>query len=311
MSIDVVYTWVNHKDLEWQQKYRKALRDEVVPADAHKSIYDIARFQNRNELYYSIKSVRKYAPWVDKIFVVTNCKLPEWAEFDSGIFSITHEEIFLDTKVLPTFNSHAIEANLHHISGLSERFLYFNDDVFLCRPVSTTDFFPSSEKVNLFPSKHNIIYDEEEISLPVDYAALNACKIIIKDFQFKPEKKLHHAPFPLLKSMLMEIERTYNTALTITNNHKFRSKEDLPLATTLHAYYCLAKGVGEMKDIPARYIDIGDPLFVFLVLPFSPLLRRKYITLCLNEVSGIGPFTIFRDMVVKGLLDRMFVKDDR
>ncbi len=311
MNVDVVYTWVNHKDTEWQQKYRKALRDEVVPDYAHKSIYDIARFQNRNELYYSVRSVRKYAPWVRKIFVVTNCKFPEWAESDPGIFRITHEEIFLDTKALPTFNSHAIEANLHHISGLSERFLYFNDDVFLCRPVSITDFFPSSERVNLFPSKHNIIYDEGKISLPIDYAALNACKIIIKDFQFKPEKKLHHAPFPLLKSMLMEIEKKYNTGLTITSSHKFRRKEDLPLATTLHAYYCLARGFGEMKDIRARYIDIGNPLFVFLVAPFSPLRRGKYMTLCLNEVSGVGPLSILRDMIVKGLLDRMFVKDSR
>lgn len=153
MDVDVVYTWVNNQDSQWQKLYNKALSETTFAKDVHPSVYDIARFQNRNELYYSIKSVRKYAPWVRKIFIVTNCKLPDWANSDSGIISVSHEEIFLDHSVLPTFNSHAIEANLKRVPGLSEHFLYFNDDVFLCRPVRKEDFFPQDGSIHVFPSK--------------------------------------------------------------------------------------------------------------------------------------------------------------
>lgn len=306
MSVDVVYTWVNHKDLEWQQKYRRALREEVVPTDVHKSVYQLARFQNRNELFYSIKSVRKFAPWVRKIFIVTNCKLPEWAQCDSGIVNVSHEEIFLDPSVLPTFNSRAIEANLHRIPGIAERFIYFNDDVFLCCPVSERDFYSETGKAYLFPCKHDIPYTKKTGLRPMDYGALNACYLLIRDFQFTPQKKLHHAPFPLLKSTLIEIEKKYGELLMATSSHKFRDNSDLPLATTLHAYYSLVTGCGEMKSIFSRYIDIGDPLFVFLIHPFSPLRRGKYLSLCLNEVTSVKYFSGIRDVIVQKLLKVMF-----
>ncbi len=306
MDIDVVYTWVNHKDKEWQKLYRQALQETSIPNGAHKSVHDIGRFQNRNELYYSIKSVRKYAPWVRKIFVVTNCKLPEWAEADSGIVSVSHEEIFLDISVLPTFNSHAIEANLHRISALAERFLYFNDDFFLCQPVSKNDFFSKDGKAYLFPCKHDIPYKKTTGLRPIDYAALNACRLLVRDYQFTPQKKLHHSPYPLLKNTLIEIENKYGELLRSTSSHKFREDSDLPLATTLHAYYSLVNGYTLMKHISSRYIDIGDPLFVFLVLPFSPLHRGKYKTLCFNEVSGIRCFRTIRDWIVLIVLKDMF-----
>ncbi len=165
MEIDVVYTWVNHQDKEWQKLYYQTLQELFIPKEVHQSVHDIARFQNRKELYYSVKSVRKYAPWARNIFIVTNCKLPGWARSDSGIIRVSHEEIFLDPSVLPTFNSHAIEANLHRIPGLAEKFLYLNDDVFLCRNVEKSDFFSSDGKAYLFPSRHDILYDKSNIFL--------------------------------------------------------------------------------------------------------------------------------------------------
>ncbi len=306
MDIDVVYTWVNHKDVGWQKLYRQALIDESIPEDAHKSIYDIARFQNRNELFYSIKSVRKFAPWVRKIFVVSNCKLPEWAEGDPNIIAVSHDAIFLDSSVLPTFNSRAIEANLHRIPGVAEKFLYFNDDFFLCRPVLEKDFFSEDGKAYLFPCKHDIPYGKKIGLRPIDHGILNACHLLIRDLQFTPQKKLHHSPYPLLKSTLMEFENKYGKLLMATSSHKFRDNSDLPLATTLHAYYSLVNGYGEMKNISSRYIDIGDPLFVFLIHPFSPLRRGKYLSLCLNEVTSIKYFKNIRDSIVKNLLIVMF-----
>ena len=45
-----------------------------------------------------------------------------------------HED-YLPDEYRPAFSSHPIELNLHRIKGLSERFVYFNDDMYLLRPV--------------------------------------------------------------------------------------------------------------------------------------------------------------------------------
>ena len=54
---------------------------------------------------------------------------------------VPHEAIFPDITALPTFSSHAIEACLWRIEGLSEHFVYFNDDMFLGRATSKATFF--------------------------------------------------------------------------------------------------------------------------------------------------------------------------
>ncbi len=86
MDIDAVYTWVNHSDPQWVEWYAKAQNDLPSPAQSHESANNIARFQSRNELLYSIRSIRKYAPWIDKIFVVTNCSLPNTVMEDAKVF---------------------------------------------------------------------------------------------------------------------------------------------------------------------------------------------------------------------------------
>ena len=46
-----------------------------------------------------------------------------------------------DPSVLPVFSSPSIEAHLHRIPGLSKKFIYFNDDVFLGAPTWPSDFW--------------------------------------------------------------------------------------------------------------------------------------------------------------------------
>lgn len=109
---------------------------------------DIAenRFQDNDELKYSLRSVEKYAPWIRNIFIVTNGQVPQWLNLSNPkIKIIPHSDIFLDKTHLPTFSSPAIEAHLHRIPGLSKRFLYFNDDVLLAKQIWPDDFYTESK----------------------------------------------------------------------------------------------------------------------------------------------------------------------
>ena len=57
-----------------------------------------------------------------------------------GVFNLL--EVFKEySDNLPTFNSVSIETFLWRISELSDRFLYFNDDVFLTAPLHPSDLF--------------------------------------------------------------------------------------------------------------------------------------------------------------------------
>ncbi|RWS31254.1 N-acetylglucosamine-1-phosphotransferase subunits alpha/beta-like isoform X1 [Leptotrombidium deliense] len=103
------------------------------------------RFADNEELRFSLRSLEKFAPWIRNVFIVTNGQIPHWLNLrNPKVKVITHQQIFANKRHLPTFNSAAIELNLHRIPGLSQKFIYFNDDIFLAKPIFPEDFFTQS-----------------------------------------------------------------------------------------------------------------------------------------------------------------------
>ncbi|KAG8439446.1 hypothetical protein GDO86_005598 [Hymenochirus boettgeri] len=105
-----------------------------------------SRFEDNEELRYSLRSIEKHAPWVRHVFIVTNGQIPSWLNLDNPrITIITHQDIFLNTSHLPTFSSPAIESHIHRIPGLSQKFIYMNDDVMFGTHVWPDDFYSHSK----------------------------------------------------------------------------------------------------------------------------------------------------------------------
>ncbi|XP_060742394.1 N-acetylglucosamine-1-phosphotransferase subunits alpha/beta isoform X5 [Tachysurus vachellii] len=105
-----------------------------------------SRFEDNEELRYSLRSVERHAPWVRHIFIVTNGQIPSWLNLDSPrVTVVTHEEIFQNQSHLPTFSSPAIETHIHRIPGLSQKFIYLNDDVLFGKDVWPDDFYSHSK----------------------------------------------------------------------------------------------------------------------------------------------------------------------
>ncbi|XP_055009595.1 N-acetylglucosamine-1-phosphotransferase subunits alpha/beta isoform X2 [Boleophthalmus pectinirostris] len=105
-----------------------------------------SRFEDNEELRYSLRSVEKHAPWVRHIFIVTNGQIPSWLNLDNPRISVvTHQDIFLNHSHLPTFSSPAIETHIHRIPGLSQKFIYLNDDVMFGKDVWPDDFYTHSK----------------------------------------------------------------------------------------------------------------------------------------------------------------------
>ncbi len=152
-TIDAVITWVDGSDWKHRKKRLQALNqdsNEISPVLQSRN--DETRFLDNGELRFCISSIRRFAPWIRNIFLVTDNQRPDFltdevcTEFDVTI--VDHSQIFyLYEWVLPTFNSRSIETALWRIPGLAEKFIYFNDDFVITAPVKPTDFFMGEKAV--------------------------------------------------------------------------------------------------------------------------------------------------------------------
>ena len=135
-KIDFVITWVKENDPQWQKE-----RNTYAALEHKDNCYNIAMYRDWDTLKYWFRGVEKFAPWVNKIFFVTWGHLPEWLDINHPKLQIIKHSDFIPAEYLPTFNSNVIEYYFHKIDGLSDKFVYFNDDMFLINSVKPTRFF--------------------------------------------------------------------------------------------------------------------------------------------------------------------------
>lgn len=250
--IDVVYTWVDDRDPAWRELRGRYRPDEVLPSGASDE-----RFEDRDELRFSLRSLHLYAPFVRNVFLVTAGQRPDWLDrSDPRLTVVDHEDIFPDPGVLPVFNSHAIEACLHRIPGLGDRYVYFNDDVLLGREISPSDLYSGAglAKVRL---GFGAIYDGRPVpdAIPTDWAAYRAAQLLERDLGYRPTHKLKHTPLPQLREVLTELEERYPDELTTTRAARFRSRTDLAVPSMFAPHYAIATGRGvEAPHVANEYV---------------------------------------------------------
>ena len=143
-GIDFVILWVDGADEEWIKEKQKYAPSNV---DASSSA---ARYRDWDNLQYWFRGVEKFAPWVNNIFFITWGHTPKWLNLNHPKLKIINHKDFIPVEYLPTFNSNAIELNLHRIPELSEHFVLFNDDMFLINLVRPEDFFVDGKPCDEF-----------------------------------------------------------------------------------------------------------------------------------------------------------------
>ncbi|AXI78119.1 sugar phosphotransferase [Peterkaempfera bronchialis] len=276
--VDVVYTWVDGNDPAWQRR-RADASGEVYHAESASH----SRFTNRDELRYSLRSLHLNAPWVRTIHLVTDDQVPDWLDTSvPGLKVVSHKEIFSDPSVLPTFNSHAIESQLHHIEGLAEHFLYFNDDMFIGRPVGPQLFFLTNGTARYFPARGRVPQGEvSPLDTPVDVATKNNRRVFQERFGRSITQVMEHAPYAMRRSVLDDLEREYPEVFRTTAANRFRSLSDHNIPSNLVHYYGYLTGRAipssnrfayvalAAKDLPGRLARLLE--------------RRDRDTFCIND----------------------------
>jgi hypothetical protein len=301
--IDVVYTWVDDTDPHWRERrdHFGSQRGHAVSSDA----FATSRFTNRDELRYSLRSLAMYADFVRHVYVVTDHQVPHWLDPDApGLTIVDHTEIFRPTDALPVFNSHAIESRLHHVPGLSEQYLYLNDDVFFGRRVHPRTFFHRSGQPYYFPSRVLIPAGPTRPDEPsVSSAAKNARDLVHAATGYLPTRKMKHTPHPQRRSLLLEIEERFADAVTPLGSSRFRSSTDVSLAASMHHHYGEAIGAAREGRIVYDYINLARSDLAALLDTFAP---SQVDSFCLNDVDLTGAAEPRVNDMVRRFLDATF-----
>ena len=289
MSIDVVFTWVDNTDKAWQKKYEQ-YKSNSRNAGLGQYATDSARFDNHNELFYSVKAVKRYLPWVRNIYIITDNQVPTWLNKVKGVTVIDHTEI-IDLQYLPTFNSHVIEAFLYRIPNLSEDFIYFNDDVFVARELPKEHFFSANNISSLFVSTKNL-YDMQKkgVETPTLKASLHSIKLLQRHYSYNIKNPLVHTYFPLKKSGYEKAWKLFKKDIESFLPNKFRGVNDINMASFLVPWllYCEAKAI-EKVDV-CYYFNIRSR---HAVTRYEKLLRMKKLNVsphsfCANDFHSAG-----------------------
>ena len=140
-SIDIVIPWVDGTDPEWIKEFNKYCPENRM-IDSR-----MIRYRDDGLIKYVFRSIEKFAPWVRKVHFVTCGQIPEWLNTDcEKLHHVVHKD-YIPEDCLPVFSANPIEVLIHKIPDLSEKFIYFNDDMILTRKINP-DYYFKNGKVN-------------------------------------------------------------------------------------------------------------------------------------------------------------------
>ena len=131
-NIDLLITYVNGSDQNWIKEYVKA---------THTHSPTPVRFRTWGTLKYLLRGVARYMPFIRKVvlIVASPSQVPDWVNRED--VRIVYHSDFIPKQFLPTFNSCTIESFFWNIPDLTDRIIYFNDDMFPLSRLSENDFF--------------------------------------------------------------------------------------------------------------------------------------------------------------------------
>ena len=283
-DIDLVYLWVNGSDPAWLAKKNAFIGN----SQENTSINCKGRHASNDELKYSLRSVEKYAPWVRKIFIVTDEQTPDWIDTANSKIKIVDIGEILPESALPCYNSCVIEHRLYKIDGLSERFLYANDDMFINKPISPDAFFAEDgfPVIRLYPKPFRRLrwfFYRERIRkkplLPYSKSIANASELVKKRYGIYYNGIPHHNIDAYLKSDYQRVaEEIFKNELEAGFVNHTRNHNDIQ--RIIYLYVALAKKRGHLRYVSKKeslYADIHKELYYKKIEKYNPVL------FCLND----------------------------
>lgn len=305
--IDVVYTWVNGSDSKWLMKkhyMETKFRVRIVKSTEKSRYIDIG------ELIYSLRSVEKFLPWYNQIYIVTDNQIPNWINTSHPKIHFVDHTTIIPESSLPTFNSNNIEFHLSRIPNLTEHFIYLNDDVFIGKPCKPSDFF-TEEGLPFIPvSEYNWSENYEETksierrksirndmgSNQYRLTSFHSYDVFTEKFNVTVNLRTAHGYMPFTKSLIDFMWEAFPQELENLETHHFRDYTDVNIPSMSIFVGC---GLGMAKpnfDANATSFLALDSYFMEKIENYS---SSNFNSFCLN--SGEKTSNHIRKAAVKFL----------
>jgi len=290
-AIDIIYTWV---DDSWPGYHEQLGR---YAGNKHDRNPNRTR-DNLDLLKYSLRSLVAHCPWVGRIHLVTaEPQIPAWLNTAADSLVLIHHQAILEQ--LPTFNSFAILSALYRTQGLSERFLYIEDDMLFGAPVMVEDFLLPDGRLRLYPRSGftSDPADEVRITLsPWNRALAHSNALLDAKFGGRRRRKVNHIPLMINKGWWNEMCQQWPDDFARTRASRFRAYNNV-VSEHLYPYFLLNTRRAAMEPLLATWrVSAYVPLENTPLVSAACLARangRKFVTL--NDGFGAAP----REAVVK------------
>lgn len=299
-KIDFVITWVDDTDPEWLKQKENYLQRRSDESSSK------IRYRDWEFLKYWFRAVEKNAKWVNKIYFVTCGQIPKWLNISNPKLVLVNHKDYIPNEYLPTFNSNVIEIFFNRINGLSNKFVYFNDDVIIVDKIEKRDFFNKEnvkdalifnavsikEKNSII--EHTILNDLELLAKHFTKKQVEENnkgkiynfvygKVAIKSFLLKPWKYFTglenmHTAMPYIKSTWDEVWKEENNELLSMAKNKFRTKYDYN--HWLFKYWQMFTGKFEPINYKRyKYYNLENDNQDF----YKDIIEKKYKIVCIND----------------------------
>ncbi len=310
MELDIVITWVDGNDPEWQKEKAKYSGKEVGDGRAK-------RYREWDFLRYWFRGIEENAPWVRKIHFVTYGHLPSWLNTEHPKLHIVNHKDYIPEEYLPTFSCRPIELNIHRIPGLSDNFVYFNDDMFLMQPSTEKDFFDKGRPCDIAVVQANYLHGNDvngEKLKPENYNTSNVYNVPPINRNFNKKKTIRrnffkwfnpkygtrwirtlllmpwgeftgflspHLPYSLRKKTFEEAWEKEPELFDRACRHKFRESTDI--SSRLLSFWQIAKGDFEPRSYKiGQYYSIRNDEASNQKL-FAAIAGKKHKLICIND----------------------------
>jgi len=220
----------------------------------------------------------------------------------------------MEAENLPTFNSNAIEVNLHKIPDLSDKFVYFNDDFFILRKTEPSHFFRRG-----LPAGVASLNAFSPVSDDTFHYSANCVSAVNRNFDkratlrrhfskwFNPRYGSHlfrtialspwprftgfaqlHLPQPFLRSTFEEVWEREPQALTETAKSRLRSLSNVSQYVFQYWQLCSGQFTPVSPRRYGRYWEIGRDAFADIL---KGIVSQEDSLVCIND----GPVESFAD----------------
>ena len=263
--MDIVITYVNGGDSQWQKDYQTATKTPILTK----------RFRDWGTLRYLLRGIEKNMPFIRNVYLVVSgdSQVPDWV-CRKHLNIVLHQDI-IPAPLLPTFNSNTIEMHLHNIDGLDEEYLYFNDDFFPILPCKAEDFFSDGKGV-IGMTTHYVAWDMyKKICRNSDRLARKASKAKVPLWFLRPQ----HICSPMLRSVCAHLYESQREQIlsTITTTRSEKNVTQYLFLDYMYINGLLVNRAIDKKHFSTAFVTCAQ-LKRFFEAPTSKLV-------CINDVK--------------------------